>query len=621
MSKLLGERDVVLDDITLIKAQEAIRKQDYDQGIALARQVFPDNSTSAADHLVLGDFYAAAGQSGAAGKEFRRAVELGPGLPGTWLSYVRYLVQGRQIDQARTTIEAARKALPASQATLPLAECWIAVRDFRQAEALIGKALNEEGKSADPNTLKTAAIVALGQDRRDKVDDYLNKLDGLANLSTSDRAWVNRVRVSLLNAGRLADQDQALGLIEENLKTDPSSVEDLRLKATLLARRPSRRVEALRLLEPLESANRLDANEQFLLAQLYLAQHDEQKYQDEMFKLLKSRTRSPQHLAHFVRYWIGQKQFDQADRWLGELKKTEPRGVAALELEASLLDLRKRRPQLLTLLQSRGREVPDQIGIVADLLSHYGFAKEAEAAYKAFAARDPKQPERMLPLAQFLARQDRAEEAMAIFQNACRTCPPEQVAATSLSLYDAPSANETQKRQVEAWTAQAVQSHPDSAMFTSNLAGILIRQARFDEAEALCRRALASNPDNAGALNTLAWLLALRDQGKGQEAIEHIDRAIEIVGENPSLLDTRAVARISAGQAGQAVEELLALRRQAPWKLNFVLHLAWAYQAKGQTEQARTELQDAEKLGLKPQVLDPLELAVLQRLRKELFPG
>ena len=115
-------------------------------------------------------------------------------------------------------------------------------------------------------------------------------------------------------------------------------------------------------------------------------------------------------------------------------------------------------------------------------------------------------------------------------------------------------------------------------------------------------------------------MLALRDQGKTQEAIELIDRAIEVVGENPSLVDTRAVARIKSGQVDRAVKELLAIRKQAPQNPSFALHLAWAYHAQGQSDQARTELQEAKKLGLKPMTLNPIELAVFQRLRKELSP-
>ncbi len=316
-----------LDEITLSKAIDAIRKQDFDQGIALARQVFPETSTNPSDHLTLGRFYVAAGRSDEAGKEFRRAVELGPGVPDSWLTHVQYLVQAKQIDQAKTAIEAARQALPADRATLTLAQCWMSLGDLKRAEELVGKALNDEGKSTDPIALKVAASVALGQNRLDKVDAYLNKVDQVTNRSSSDKAWVNRIRFALLlNKGRPAGQDQALGLVEQNLKNDPNGIEDQRLKATVLALRPSRRDEAVKILEQLGGANLLDANDRFLLAQLYLGQREEQKYQDEMFRLLNLKVRSPQHLAHFVNYWIDRNQLDQADRWLAELKKAEPQG-------------------------------------------------------------------------------------------------------------------------------------------------------------------------------------------------------------------------------------------------------------------------------------------------------
>ena len=78
------------------------------------------------------------------------------------------------------------------------------------------------------------------------------------------------------------------------------------------------------------------------------------------------------------------------------------------------------------------------------------------------------------------------------------TCRPEQVAIAALLLYDAPSAGEAEKRQIEAWVAEAVQKRPDATLLASKLGVIWVRQGRFDEAEALCRRVLAGNPDNAG---------------------------------------------------------------------------------------------------------------------------
>jgi tetratricopeptide (TPR) repeat protein len=503
---------------------------------------------------------------------------------------------------------------------LTLAQCWMITGDLEKAEASIQEVLRV--KPQDRAALRLAATLYSSQNRADKAREYLDKLDRAAVNSPYEQAWANRARAALLlKSGRHADRDRALALVEQNLRTDPASIEDQGLRATILAQRPDRRPEAIKILEQMAGANRLGDNERFLLARIYLEHREPQKYQEEILRLLNRQPRDARYLVHFVDFWIGCNQLDIADRWLSELKKIEPQGIASLERETRLLDLRKRRPELLGRLKAFGREVPTEIGTVAELLNRYGFAKEAEQAYRAFVARDPGQPQRTLALAQFLARQNRVAEAMGILEKAWSTCPPEQVAAASMALYDAPSADATQRRQVEAWVAEAIRKRPDSPWLAAGLGTIWIRQGRSDEAEALCRRVLATNPDNAGALNTLAWMLAFRDRGKSQEAIALIDHAIDVLGENPSLVDTRAVARIRSGYIDRAVQELRAIRLQSPQNPSFALHLAWAYHAQGQSEQACTELEKAEKLGINTRALDPLELAVFQQLRRELFPG
>ncbi len=120
--ELLRDQGAALTEATFVRALEAIRQRDYDRGIALARQVFSDGSPNSADHLNLGG---STGRPGAieAGREFRRAVELGPGMPENWLAYVQHLVQIEQPEEAKAVVEAAAKALPADRATLLLAQC------------------------------------------------------------------------------------------------------------------------------------------------------------------------------------------------------------------------------------------------------------------------------------------------------------------------------------------------------------------------------------------------------------------------------------------------------------------------------------------------------------------
>ncbi len=617
VAQLFRTRGVPLDDITIVRALAAIRRQDFDGGIALARQVFSDTSTSYSDHRALGRIYMDAGRSGEAGKEFRRALELGPGIPACWLDYVRYLVQAKQIEQARAVVEAARKTLPADRSTLTLAECSLVLGDLRQAEDLIGKALKDANTSTNPATLLLAASLSLSQNRLDKVDEYAKKLGQVPGGSPSNKALANRIRVAaLLKNGRVAARSQALELVEQNLADDPRSIDDRQLKATILALRPSRRDEAVAILEELEGTNQLGASERFLLAQLYLGQPDEQKYQGEMQKLVK--VRDPSHLAHFISYWIDHNQLDQADRWLSELKKVEPQGLTALEAEARLLDLRKRNPELLALIAAHKQRGPEQTGRVADLYYRYGFAKEAEATYKGLIARDPKQPEGPLALAVFLARQDRVPEAIEVLKKAWSTCPPERVAAASLSLFDAPSVNEEQRRQVEAWCAEAARRKPDAVGLTVKLGVVWMRQGRFDDADAIFRRILSSDPDNVEALNDLAWLLCLRDGRKTKEALELIDRAIDLQGPVSSLVDTRAVACIRDGQVDRAVRNLKRAHRVDPRNRSLALHLAWAYHAQGKTDEARLAFQEAEKLGWKPEKSDPLERPFIDSLRQGL---
>jgi tetratricopeptide (TPR) repeat protein len=619
IAQLLRDQGAALGEITIVRALDAIRKGDFDRGIAFGRQVFPASSTNAGDHLNLGRIYTAAGRSDEAGQEFRRAVELGRGVPDNWLAYVQHLARANQFDQARAVVEAARQALPADLANLTLARCALLLGDTGQAEALIGKVMDQEGKAEDLSALRLAATVSLSRNRPDQVEKYLERLDRSASASPADKAWANRMRTTLLlSKGRPTDHDRALALVEHNLANAPDSVEDQILKATILALRPGREAEATAILKRLAGANRLGVNERFLLAQLYIGQHEEQKYQDEMRKLVDLKPRNPKHLVHYVNYWIDRNQLDQADRWLAELKQADPQGLPALELESRMLDLRNRRPELLALLESHSRDVPNDIGTVANLLNRFGFANEAEEAYKAFAAHNASQPERSLALAQFLGRQDRVRDAMDILKKAWSTCRPEQVAAAALVVFDAPSAGKAEKRQIEAWVAAAVQKRPNATILASKLGVIRVHQGQFGEAEALFRRVLTSDPDNTDALNNLAWLLALRDRGKAQEALELINHAIVVQGAVPFLVDTRAVVLIRAGQLDRALFDLDRARTMAPRKPSLALHLAWAYQAKGKTNEARRAFQQAKDLGWKLASSDPLERSLIKQWGREL---
>jgi predicted Zn-dependent protease len=502
----------------------------------------------------------------------------------------------------------------------------------KEAEALIQTAII--GTPGDPEGLRAAASLSLMMGKTDEVGKYLDALAS-PGAAPEDLAWANRIRATvLLGTGRAADRDRALTLVERNLKGkagNARAVEDLVLWARIQAMRSATADKAIKILRELDADGRLGPDEQFLLARLYLGGGRENEFQDEMLKILvqgDSQSPNPQHLGTLIDFLIARGRLDQAERWLAELRRIDPKSPTTLELRASLLRARNpdrtELPELRDLLEAHVRQDPDQIGVVAVLLDRFGFFKQAEEAYRAYVEKDRAKPERELALARFLATRrddDRTSDAVAILSRAWKTCPPEQVALAALSLYDAPSATESQREQVDAWLDEARRRRPDLLLLTNKLAAIRIRQGKFYEAEEMYRRLLDGDPENVEALNNLAWLLALRGQGSSKspgEPLELINRAIEIAGRTPSLLDTKAVVLIRANRLVEAMHVLDDARPLDGRNARVPLHRALALRGQGKTEEARDAFRAAVKLGWRPDRSDPLERSLIDQLRREL---
>jgi tetratricopeptide (TPR) repeat protein len=622
-------------EVKLATLDKAMRKGDYRQALELAGEIFPERSLRHTDHIELGRaYYSIPGRLEDAGKEFRRAVELGAGSPDAWLAYVQFLVRTQKLDEARSTVKAARLALPAKTAAIPLAQCCLLVGESKEAEALIQAALKE--KPSDPAALRMAAGFYFAIGKTDEVGKYLDMLTAPDSApSPEDVALANRLRAEcLLRTGRIADRGRALNLVNENLEgktKDSESAADLSLKAMIAAMRPDTADDAIGLLKRLDDEGRLGPDDRFRLAQLFLRKGQEKEFRDEMLRLLVrngNQSPNPRYLVSYTNHLIKKGELDQAERWLVELRKVDSQGLATLEIQASLLKARNPErpdPRLRDLLEGFGRQHPDQIGFVADLLGRYGFDDQAEEAYKAFIERDRSKPERELALAQFLAgrqKQNRTSEAMAILERAWKISPPELVALAALPLYDAPSVSGAQRKQVEAWLAEASKKRPDLVVLSNKLAAIWIRQGRFEEAKAMYSQLLENNPENAEALNNLAWILALWDQSESRkdlgEALNYIDRAIHLQGGIPSLPDTKAVILIRANRLEEAIDTLEHAGLLDGHNADVPVHMALALLAKNRPNDARRSFEEAVKLGWRAEKSDPLERTLIDKLRLEL---
>ncbi len=159
-------------------------------------------------------------------------------------------------------------------------------------------------------------------------------------------------------------------------------------------------------------------------------------------------------------------------------------------------------------------------------------------------------------------------------------------------------------------------SQKESVPLLTALAELKTSQGKFAAAEDLCRQMLAKDPQNYLACNNLGVLLALSGN-KLDEALAMVDRAIELAGPLPLLLDSRAVVRIARNEPRNALEDLASIAADKPDPV-WLLHKARALWLEGQGEGAVAALAEARNKGLQRALIDPPERPFFDQLEQQL---
>ena len=242
--------------------------------------------------------------------------------------------------------------------------------------------------------------------------------------------------------------------------------------------------------------------------------------------------------------------------------------------------------------------------LVASLLEHLGQADAADEILKRYVA-ESGQPAAVLLRAEFLGRQQRLGEALALCEEAWKTCPADQVANVCVALLHTEPASATDYLRVTQWLKAALAKTPESTPLCLAQAETLNLQGNYPEASRLYRRVLTTDDRNLSALNNLAWLLA-QQESKADEALALVNRAIDLHGPVAPLLDTRAVVYLKMGDERAALRDAKAATAQQPTAAHF-LHLAQACLLANDRDAAGKALQKAKAANLTPQSLHPLE--------------
>jgi cellulose synthase operon protein C len=141
-----------------------------------------------------------------------------------------------------------------------------------------------------------------------------------------------------------------------------------------------------------------------------------------------------------------------------------------------------------------------------------------------------------------------------------------------------------------AWIAQ----HPGHASFEYLLSASDIRRGDLKTADQRLKRVLAAFPNNALALNNMAWVQL---QLGGPGAVGFAQRAADLLPDRPAILDTLALALASDRQFSAALETQKRALALAPDDNGLHLNLAKIALLSGDKALARQELERLRQLG------------------------
>jgi tetratricopeptide (TPR) repeat protein len=586
--------------LELLAADLSLRNRDPIGSARIALQAAPAAARDYRDVLWLGQILAASpDQAAEAEKHLCRALEMEDKVPETWVALIQFLAVRGKAQEARDVLARAERGLAADKRPLALAPCYEALGQLDKAQEQYREALRAHRD--DAGVLRAVSGFYLRWLQPQAAEPLLRRLiERQAAATDDDAAWARLgLAVALASRGDYPSFVEALGLVglsvedgavSEDKQAGEDTIERRRARAHVLATRPSRalRGRAIRLLEELDGQQGLAPGDRLLLAQLYEATDAWAKAGEHLRRLCEAYGREPAYLSRLAHNLLRREKPDEARPVVERLE--------ALEKE------RQAPPGS-----------PGTVELRARLLEATGAGPRAVALLEAHAAREGARPEDVLLPINSLARQKQYDRALALMERAWQTkCPPDVLAGPHLWLLRAAGQTGEPLARAERLFRAALGAAPRSAALLFALGGLEDLRGRFDEAEADYRRVLAAEPDNSAALNNLAWLLALRGH-KGAEALPLIQRAIDLYGPRPDLLDTRALVYLALERPDKARADLKASIADTP-TANRYLHLARVCQMAGDAEGASAAVREARALGLTRARLHPVELAACAKL-------
>jgi putative PEP-CTERM system TPR-repeat lipoprotein len=541
-----------------------------------------------ADFLVLvGEVYLQAGDPKKAEEYLHRASKLDPNdLTKRTAVAVAHMAQGRVIEAASEFEQISR------------------VDDGITADqALIASHLQR-------NELDSAlsAIDALQKKQPDDPATY--SLQGRVLLAKKDGAGARRsfekavaVNPTYFPAvASLASMDMAEGnserarkRFEEVLAADPKNMPALLSLAKLTTATGGTNADSLAFIKKSISANPDAVAPRLALVDYYMANDEPKKADSAAQEALAAIPGKPELLDAAGRAEVRAGEVNKALATYGKLASLQPSSplpyLRMADIHLSSKNTEEAVKNLRKVLEIRPNLFEAQRKLVQILLAD-GKTIDALTIAREIEGQRPNEAVGYILEGDIHAAEKRWSDAAVAYRNGVRQAPTSELAIKlHKALLSAGKTAEADKA-ASSW----LRDHPKDVAFRLYSGDLATARKDYSAAAQYYRAAVDLQPENALALNNLAWVSG---QMKSAKALEYAERANRLAPNQPAFMDTQAVLMAEQGDTAGATALLLKALEIAPQAAAVRLNLAKVLILAGRRDEARVELEALAKLGNK----------------------
>jgi putative PEP-CTERM system TPR-repeat lipoprotein len=511
----------------------------YDQAVALAKDDAELRTRAAQLRFATGDVDRAF-------KELEEASELDESRYQADLALIAAHLRRKEYDKALAAVATLEKKQPKNPLTYNMkGAVYLAKQDRKNARVNFERALQLQF-----DYLPAAANLARLDLAEKRPDDARKRFEAIVAKAPKNESAI--LALAQIQAASGAPAKEVAATLERAVAANPQSAPArLALISHYVQARDAK--AALATAQGASAALPSDVRIMEALALAQLAAGDTNQAIATLNRLVGARPQSPAPLMRLAAVHFGAKDYDAA---LQSLRK-------ALVLGADNLEV--------------AREI-----IVVQLAA--GRVDEAIKEAREVQSRRPKQAIGFAMEGDVLANQKKFAEAAKVYAEASKRQPLPQLVIREHQLLTAAG----QQANADAVAARWLKQNPKDAVVRMYLADREIRDKNFRQASRQYREVLTLQPENAVALNNLAWsLYELKDPA----AAGFAERAYDLAPGNPAIQDTYGWILVNQGDAKRGVEILGKAAGAAPNALEIRMHYAKALLKSGDRSAARKELE------------------------------